>query len=73
MGERAPGLREIPTAVQRFGQESGATVGRADWRHDATCACAAKVPAERGACRDWGVSGVAGYPSRVLPEPDVDK
>jgi len=55
MGERVPGLREIPTAVQRFGQESGATDGRADWRHDATCACVAKLPAERGACRDWGV------------------
>ena len=61
MGERAPGLRDEPGDSTAVGAEV-ATDERVDWPHDVTCACVAR-----------GDGGVGGYPSCVLPEPDVDK
>ena len=50
-----------PAKAQRLKQEV-ATDERVDWPHDVTCACVAR-----------GDGDVGGYPSCVLPEPDVDK
>src|SRR5471030_714402 len=53
---------------------SSAIDGHADWPLGDGCAYAAKSQEPgRRPCREWGAGGVAGYPSRVLPEPDVDK
>jgi len=62
MGERVPGHRRNcgdSTAVWRVWRATGE---RADWQRVGACACVARAG-----------GGAAGYPSCVLPEPDVDK
>jgi len=55
-------------------KSSGAIGERADWRRDDEFVYAAGRRAlEHRSCRGLGASDIAGYPSRVLPEPDVDK
>jgi hypothetical protein len=67
-------LSELSGSQRGHQEMSGAIDGRADWRHGGECACATKQPAwARRLRRESGASEVAGYPSRVLPEPDVDK
>ena len=57
---------------------SGAIDEHTDWWRDGESVYAARWRvSEHRLCRGWGAnvaaSDVAGYPSRVLPEPDVDK
>ena len=62
------------SGVRVWGKASGAIGERADWWRDGESVYAARwrVSVHRSR-KGLGASDVAGYPSRVLPEPDVDK
>ena len=76
--ERTPGHRARSglngSCVLAWIKGSGAIGERADWRRDDEFVYAARRQVlEHRSCRGLGASDIAGYPSRVLPEPDVDK
>jgi hypothetical protein len=65
---------ELSGSQRGHWKRSGAIGEHADWWHVGECVCATKPPVWAHRLRnEWGASDVAGYPSRVLPEPDVDK